>query len=159
MIFVTVGTMFPFDRLVRAIDEIAPFFAGEEFASQIGDSEYRPRNMSHWPMLSMQEFAGNVSRSKLIVAHAGMGSVITALGAQKPIVLLPRRQELGEHTTDHQVATANWLMRKKGVHVAMHEDELRRSVETALSNGETIEALSPHAQPELIERLRAFISQ
>jgi UDP-N-acetylglucosamine transferase subunit ALG13 len=151
--------MFPFDRLVRAIDEIAPFFAGEEFVAQIGDSKYRPKNMSHWPMLSMKALAGNISNSRLVVAHAGMGSVITALGAQKPIVLLPRRQKLGEHTTDHQVATAKWLAEKKGVHVAMCESELKRTIENALSSLTMIDALSPHAQPELIERVRAFISR
>ena len=89
MIFVTIGTMFPFDRLVRAMDEIAPLFAGEEFVAQIGDGRYRPKNMSHVAMLSMEAFARNVSRSRLMVAHAGMGSVITALSAQKPIVLSP----------------------------------------------------------------------
>jgi UDP-N-acetylglucosamine transferase subunit ALG13 len=159
VIFVTIGTMFPFDRLIRAMDEIAPAFPGEEFTAQIGNGEYRPQNMSYSAMLSVQAFATNVHNSRLIVAHAGMGSVIAALGAQKPIVVLPRRPEVGEVTTNHQVATTSWLTHKKGVYVALHETELRRNLEKALTGDEAVDALSPYAQPELIERLRAFICQ
>ena len=54
-------------------------------------------------------FARTVAGCRLVVAHAGMGSVITAGQFGKPIVMLPRLQEWGEHTTDHQIATANWL--------------------------------------------------
>ncbi len=151
--------MFPFDRLIRAMDEIAPAFPDEEFTAQIGNSTYRPKNMSYSALLSVRAFASNVGNSSLVVAHAGMGSVIAALGAQKPIVVLPRRPEFGEVTTNHQVATTTWLAHKKGVHVATDEGELRQCVETALNKVEPIEALSPYAQPELLDQLRAFIAK
>jgi UDP-N-acetylglucosamine transferase subunit ALG13 len=45
MIFLTVGTQFPFDRLVRAVDEAFDNGAiDEEVFAQIGETSYRPRN-------------------------------------------------------------------------------------------------------------------
>lgn len=160
MIFVTIGTMFPFDRLIRAVDEFAPTFPQEEFVAQIGENaSYLPQNMAYSARLSVQDFANNVHKSRLIVAHAGMGSIISALGAQKPIVVLPRRPEFGEVTTDHQVATTTWLTEKKGVYVAMSEGDVRDQVADALRSVASVEALSPFAQPELIRQLRSFMTE
>ena len=38
--------------------------------------------------------------------------------------MLPRLQDRGEHTTDHQIATANWLRAKPGIHVADRDADL-----------------------------------
>jgi len=39
-----------------------------------------------------------MQNASVVVAHAGMGSVITAMQHNTPIVLLPRLLEAGEHT-------------------------------------------------------------
>jgi len=45
MIFLTVGTQFPFDRLVRAVDSIIDKgLISETLFAQIGESSYKPRN-------------------------------------------------------------------------------------------------------------------
>ena len=59
-----------------------------------------------------------IAGARLVVAHAGVGSVVSAGEQGKPIVVLPRRAALGEHTSDHQVETIGWLRGKPGVHVA-----------------------------------------
>ena len=46
------------------------------------------------------------SALQVVIAHDEMGSIITALEMGKPIVVMPRRAELGEHRNDHQVAAA-----------------------------------------------------
>ncbi len=54
VIFVTVGTQLPFDRLIKAIDEIAAGL-NEPIAAQVGRSKYRPRNFEGIPALPASE--------------------------------------------------------------------------------------------------------
>lgn len=157
MIFVTIGSVFPFDRLVRLSDSAAPYFPTERFFAQIGDGAYEPRRLDYVRWLSRPEFTARVREAKLIVAHAGMGSVITAMEHRKPIVLVPRRQEWGEHTTDHQMATARWLRERSGVYVCLQDEGFRQTLEAALCGGGA-EAIMPRTAPEpLLQRLRACI--
>jgi len=115
VIFVTIGTVFPFDRLVEAMDAYAAD-SGAECVAQIGDGTYRPGNMTWHESLPGNAYKQTVAKADVIVSHAGMGSAITALQAATPIVMLPRKLDLGEHNTDHQMATARWLESKPGVH-------------------------------------------
>ena len=56
-----------------------------------------------------------------VVAHAGMGSIITALTLAKPLMILPRRADLGEQRNEHQAATAARFACRPGVVVAADE--------------------------------------
>ena len=158
MIFVTIGSLFPFDRLVQLMDELAPSFPQEQFFAQIADGKYEPQNMPFARMLSRREFGDKINEAKLIVAHAGMGSVISAMENKKPIVILPRIYEQGEHTTDHQMATARWLSAKPGVYVAMSSDELKPTIEKALSAPGGA-AMPPTAPTEFLDKIRTYISE
>ena len=85
--------------------------------------------------LPRDDYARAVAEADLVVAHAGMGSVITAGEHGKPIVLLPRRAGRGEHTNDHQVDTARWLRTRPGIHVADAEDALAARIAEARAAG------------------------
>src|SRR5437667_11928052 len=95
-----------FDRLVRAVDEWAGFHGRTDVFAQIGQSDYQPKHIKAARFMDPPEFRELVRSANLIVAHAGMGSIITALELGKPIVVMPRREHLGESRSDHQVATA-----------------------------------------------------
>lgn len=158
MIFVTIGSVFPFDRLIRAADEWAATRQDREILAQIGEGSYEPRHMRWVRRLDQDAFLATAERARLIVAHAGMGSVITASRMGKPIVILPRLRERGEHNTDHQVDTANWLKSRPGIHVAADETALAGTIETALAEpAGGIETLPPHAPEAFIARIRAAI--
>ena len=45
----------------------------------------------------------SVTRARVVVTHAGVGSVLVALGAGKRPVVVPRRGRFGEAVDDHQV--------------------------------------------------------
>ena len=110
MIFVTIGSMFPFDRMIRAMDAwAADAGQGEEILAQIGDGAFEPRHMTWVRRLDRPDYAAAVARSRLVVAHAGIGSIVSAAEIGKPIVVLPRRAAFGEHTSDHQVETVSRL--------------------------------------------------
>jgi UDP-N-acetylglucosamine transferase subunit ALG13 len=123
VIFVTVGAQMPFDRLVRTVDDWAGRVRAEIFA-QIGPSRLRPRHMAWTRFLAPGDFLAQVGAADLLVAHAGMGSIITALEYGKPLLIMPRRGELGETRNDHQVATAHRFRGLGWVDVAFDEQEL-----------------------------------
>ena len=157
MIFVTIGSMFPFDRLIRVMDGWAAANGGAELLAQIGDGAYQPAHMPWVRRLDQADFARTVAAARLIVAHAGMGSVITADEYAKPIVILPRLQDRGEHTTDHQIATANWLRAKPGIHVADRDEDLGPRIAEALATAAPAPRFAPTAGQDFIARIRQCI--
>ena len=101
--------------------------------AQIGDGGFEPGHMPWVRKLDRADYLRAVARAELIVAHAGMGTVITAGEHGKPIVLLPRRGPLGEHNNDHQADTAVWLGTRPGILVADDEAELPDCIAAALA--------------------------
>jgi UDP-N-acetylglucosamine transferase subunit ALG13 len=123
LILLTIGTQLPFDRLVRTMDAIAPSLDLPVFA-QTGESQYVPQNLTWARHLPPIEFQKKARSSKLIVSHAGIGSVLTAMRLERPVILFPRELRFGEHRTDHQLATCDALRGRRGVYIARTEEEL-----------------------------------
>jgi len=160
VIFVTIGSAFPFDRLIRAMDSwAAETGRGGEMLAQIGRGFYHPVHMDWQRELSETAFAEAVSKARLVVSHAGMGSVITALCSGTPIVILPRRFEAAEHTTDHQMATARWLEDRPGVFVAWDEAGLASRIGDAESWSGGGAMLEPVAPAVFTDRLQAQVRE
>ena len=156
MIFVTIGSMFPFDRLIRAMDAWAEANPAREMLAQIGDGGFEPRHMPWVRKLDRSDYVRTVQRAELIVAHAGMGTVITAGEHAKPIVLLPRRGSLGEHNNDHQADTSVWLRTRPGIRVADEAADLPGCIDAAL-NGAGAGAIGAAAPEAFLARIRAFV--
>ncbi len=160
MIFVTVGTQLPFDRLVGAIDQWARANPAIEVIAQTGESRLSTPNITTHRRVDAAEFRDLVTRSRLLVAHAGMGSILTALELGTPVIVMPRRSDLGEHRNDHQLATVEQLSHLGNLRVARDSDELVAAIETVLSMApcETIAERSDSGSDELLGAIRAFIS-
>jgi len=125
MILVTVGTQIPFDRLIGYVDEWSKETNYEsKIIAQIGSSNYTSTTLEVFKSVDPIEFERYINECELIVSHAGMGSILTALRVQKPIVILPRKAELGEHRNDHQLATTRSFSDVHGVYVARTKSEL-----------------------------------
>ena len=102
MIFVTVGTNEArFDRLLRAV---ASLELQEELVVQHGHSSRieipRAELVDFLPFDAMTE---TIRRARVVVTHAGVGSVMVALGNGKRPVVFPRRRSFGEAVDDHQL--------------------------------------------------------
>lgn len=162
MIFVTVGSELPFDRLVRAMDAWAREAGRTDVFAQIGGvgaGGYRPAHMRSAEFVSGPDYTRRFQEAELVVAHAGMGSIITALTLGRPILVMPRRADLRETRSDHQVATAERFAGRANVFVAADDTALPACLDRALagsSNGGFERASSQAARP-LIETLRGFI--
>ncbi len=156
MIFITVGTQLAFDRMVSAVDRWASGRPGVQAFAQVGPARDLPQHIPHADFLPPSRAQALMRQADLIVAHAGMGSVLTALELRKPIVIMPRQAALGEHRNDHQLATARWLEGRPGVHVAWDEPGLLALLDrhADLPGGD---ALPPVASGPLVDRLRALV--
>lgn len=105
MIFLSVGTQLPFDRMVRLVDQWAARNPSLEIYGQILNGDFSPRHFQYSSHLASEVFVRHFREADLIVSHAGMGNIITSLELQKPIIVVPRRSEFREHRNDHQLAT------------------------------------------------------
>ncbi len=131
MIVVTVGTQLPFDRLVEAIDSLAPKLNQKIFA-QIGPGRYMPKNIDWSANVEAGAFDAMLRAASVIVSHAGIGTVLKAYKYAKPIILMPRQAVLGEHRNDHQLATVSQLGERPGIYVANNESELQELLQSSL---------------------------
>ena len=83
MILVAVGTQFPFDRLVKTVDEWAAANGTSEVVAQTGPSSYVPANIQAHAFLPPGSFK-RFSAADLVVTHCGIGSILSALSHGKP---------------------------------------------------------------------------
>lgn len=157
MIFVTVGTQGQFNRLIRAVDEWAGLKGRTDVFAQTGQSDYRPKYIGAKAFIDADEFRKNVEAADVVISHAGMGTIITALELGKQIVVMPRRAELGEHRNNHQVATAKQFGGRAAVSVVADEKALTEALDK-LEPAAGGARLGSQASPDLINAIRIFIS-
>ncbi|RDC54274.1 glycosyl transferase family 28 [Pedobacter chinensis] len=124
MIFVTIGTQISFDRFIEAIDEIAGLI-DEPIIVQGIKGGYQTKNVKTVDFLNPDEFNKLMEGARLIVGHAGMGTVLSALKYEKPIIIFPRIASLREHRNDHQMVTAMRMNELGYVHVAYDKKQLK----------------------------------
>ncbi|MFL0355497.1 glycosyltransferase [Erythrobacter sp. GH1-10] len=144
-----------FDRLVRAMDAIAPEYDLRMIA-QVGKGKYRPLHMEVRERIAPDEFETLVAKARLVVSHAGIGTVLTAQRLATPVVLMPRRASRGEHRNDHQLATVKSLGGRPGILVASDETQLPDRIEQGLNLGDWSAEKSDSAQ-QLHSAVASFI--
>ena len=157
MIFLTVGTQFPFDRLVKAVDAAAE--TGricDEIYAQIGDSAYRPRNFEYMKFLEKRSFDDCVRKASHIISHAGIGTITMAMDNNKPILVMPRLKRYGEVVNDHQVAIARRFEQMGYIFAVYDTDRFQQKIAEFLSfvprpRGNNAEAV--------IDRINKFLSE
>lgn len=124
VILLSVGTQLPFDRLIRAVDCWARNGGRTDVVAQIGVTRYQPVAMRSFSHLGYDEFRDLQRQCSVMVCHAGMGSIITAMEFGKPIIVMPRDHRLGEHRNGHQYATLRQFGDRPGIYPAESETEL-----------------------------------
>jgi UDP-N-acetylglucosamine transferase subunit ALG13 len=156
MILVTVGTDMPFDRLVKVVDSWAAENGRGDVFAQIGAGGWQPRNIRFADFLKPPEFVEIFSAATVIVSHAGMGTILSALHYGKPILVMPKRASLGEHRNEHQLATARRMMDMGKVNVAFDEDQLRDRL-NHLSDLKPGQRIGSFASDNLVKGIHNFI--
>lgn len=159
MIFASVGSMLPYNRFVRAVDDWAALHVDIPVLLQIGDSSYEPKHAPFVRVMEHCEYMQRLFEARLFVAHAGMGSILQALEVKTPILIVPRDPALKEHTTDHQRSTVTNFRATPGILVADTIDDLPAAIDAALAapNNE-ITALPSSAPILFTNKIAAFLA-
>lgn len=107
LIFVTLGTQDKkFPRLLEAIQkqiDNGTISKKEEIIVQAGSTEFKSNDMEVINYMGIKKFEELVEKADLIISHAGVGSILTALNKNKKIIAAARLKEYGEHVNDHQL--------------------------------------------------------
>ena len=154
MIFVTVGSADPFDRLIRAVDNWAAArrepICFPDSQGVYGARSSKARSSSHptsfgracWPLSSSEPVRNGLDHHRHGAGKADSDNAKVA--------------RLGEHRNDHQVATAERFGAKPGVLVAGDENRLVEILDggPVATKPEKIEGT---ANSELIAAIRDFI--
>ncbi|MBT3140450.1 hypothetical protein DS909_00825 [Phaeobacter gallaeciensis] len=161
MIFATVGTQLPFDRLLTGLDSWAERNPNTQVFAQCGLSKARVSHIDTTPTLGVSAFRRHFEAASLIVAHAGMGTILTAAELGKPVILLPRRACFNEHRNDHQQDTAKEMSRLSNVTVVQDQEALHRALDFAVSQEacgiQSVGEIVPTELDPLIDVIRDFV--
>lgn len=155
MILATVGMQLPFPRFAQALDEIAGKH-GLQIVAQTFEPIAGLLHLDQRARLSPAEFDLLAQRATMIVGHAGIGTILSAAHAEKPIILYPRVAALGEHRNEHQLATAREFAVRTGIYVAYSNEELE-----ALMLRSDLQSFVPSNAAHtrgLIDRVRSFVT-
>ncbi len=151
MILVTVGTNeTPFDRLLLAVQEVGP---DEELVVQYGSCSVRPSPATLHEEVLYDGLVELMREARAVVAHAGVGIVLTALANGKRPIVMPRLKRLGEAVDDHQLHFGRRLAERGLVTLVEDVDGLRAALADD-GDGRVVE-IAP--DPALIEELRSQI--
>ncbi len=157
MIFVTVGAQLPFDRLIQTVDTWAEANQFTDIFAQTCQGDYKPRWLQTAAFLSPAEFQNKFQMAELVIGHAGMGTIISAMEYGKPLIVMPRHASLGEHRNDHQIDTAKRFASGKGIYVAYNEKELTEQLDVLIQDRNRKIPVAGTVSPELISVIRNFI--
>lgn len=155
-IFVTVGTDLPFNRLVETVDKWAKERNRDDVFAQIGETHWEPEHIAFSKMLDPQEFRNRFQEAEFVVSHAGMGTILTSLRYQKPLLVLPRKASFGEHRNEHQLATARYLTEMNKINIAADENVLFNMLDK-LENLPVKEKIGHFASETLTRTINDFI--
>lgn len=107
LIFLTVGTQLPFDRLVNYALRYLQDYENVKFILQVGKNGVCPEDIECYQEIEHKKYNEILSKVDLIVAHCGMGVILTAAEIGKPIICCPRDASKNEHRNNHQFDTAS----------------------------------------------------
>ncbi len=156
MILLSVGTQLPFDRLTRTVDAWAARNRIVDIFAQIGPACYRPVAMPYVDFMEPDLFRRLQEDCSLMISHAGMGSIITAMELGKPIIIMARDHRRKEHRNGHQFSTLKQFANVPGVYPCTSEDELNALLER--SDSLTAEpSLAGTAPDAMIDALASYI--
>ena len=155
MIFATTGTQLPFPRLIAALDALAPSL-DERIVAQTGPDPAAYAHLETHETLAPDRFDALFAEARVVIAHAGIGSILSARRHGRPLILVPRRADIGEHRNDHQLATARALEARAGLCVAWEVEALARLLADPPAPAPPLAAEAPEGSP--LARLRTHIA-
>lgn len=122
-----------FDRLVRAMDGlVADGAISEPVFIQTGYCTYEPEHCEWEHFVPVREMRERMVAADVVVTHGGPSSFVEAMASGKVPVVVPRREEFGEHVNDHQATFVREVSERRGGIVPVYDvAELLAAIEEA----------------------------
>jgi UDP-N-acetylglucosamine transferase subunit ALG13 len=139
----------PFNRLLQAVDVLP---TSEERIVQTGHSTYQPQHATCLDFMPFDRVKELMQQARVVITHAGTGTVMLALSLGKVPVVAPRLAKFGEHVDDHQVELVTSLADMGCIIPYFEGDDLAAKIEQAATT-----PLSRAIQPA--PALVAFLKQ
>jgi UDP-N-acetylglucosamine transferase subunit ALG13 len=149
MIFVTIGTSEPFDRLLDAVPVV-----DERVVVQAGRSRVQPKGAEIFDFLPFDDVDQLMREARVIVMHAGVGSVLAAVRNGKRPLVVPRLRRFGEAVDDHQLEFARRLDGRGLVRLVEDPQQLAAAVAQLGKSAEI--SVRP---PLLATEIRAYVRE
>lgn len=158
MIFVILGTQDkPFTRLLNAIEkQIEDSIIQEEVIVQAGITSFESKNMRIFDYILMEDFQRYIEEASLIITHAGVGSILTALKAHKPIIAAARESSYKEHVNDHQKEILNLFEEEKYI-LGLHDFDRLDILYKLSKTFQVKEYVS--TQMDIVSSIRSYIDE
>lgn len=105
MILVLLGTQDkPFNRLLDAISKAKKDkIIKDKVIAQIGCTTFHDKNINTFDFKSKEEIEKLIEDARIVITHAGVGTITECLQKDKKVIVVPRLKKYGEHTNDHQM--------------------------------------------------------
>jgi UDP-N-acetylglucosamine transferase subunit ALG13 len=132
VILLTLGTHpQPFERVVDWVLDL-----GEEVVVQHGSTPPRPDapNTVWHEFLDHEVLGGLMACADLVICHAGVGTVMSALRLGRTPVVMPRLMDRGEHVDDHQLQITRALASRNYVIPCTEREQLGAAMQIAHTN-------------------------
>jgi UDP-N-acetylglucosamine transferase subunit ALG13 len=140
------------------MDEIA-LRIPSDMAIQRGYSKYFPRNVKHFDFVPLDTAVEYIRKARLVVSHAGIGTIMLCKKYGIPLLILPRRKKYGEVMNDHQLEIAKILEEKgdENVHVIYEEDQLEEKIMDVLQGEKSYAPIDNVGKRNLVRTIKKFI--
>ena len=63
----------------------------------------KSKNMKILDLIPIKDFNSYIKKSKYIISHGGVGTILDAIKMKKKVIVVPRLKEYGEHENNHQI--------------------------------------------------------
>ena len=120
------------NRLLQKIDNLLENkILNEEVYAQIGFSDYAPKHFKYKDFLDAKQYNEYIKKCRLLICHGGVGTIISGLKNNKPIIVVPRLAKFNEHVDDHQVEIARAFSETNYVLTCFANDDLAEKIKDA----------------------------
>ena len=151
MILVSLGTHErPFYRLVKEVERLVQEGKiKQQVVIQLGYTDYKVKGAKCFKFIEFNKMRDYIKKCDILITHGGVGSITDALGYGKPVIVVPRRKHLNEHSDDHQMQIARLFSKRtipvydvKELSAAIRKSQMFKATKREVKNLEIMRIVS-----------------
>jgi beta-1,4-N-acetylglucosaminyltransferase len=102
----------------------------EKIIMQIGSTKYKPVNATYFDFAEYSKIQNLTQHARVIISHAGVGSILTSLEQKTHIIIVPRLKKYDEASNDHQLEIAKKLLENPNITVLFDVKDIKDSLKS-----------------------------